>query len=109
MSFLLVALGAALGAGTRFAMGSRFDARWPTGTLVVNLAGSFLLGAFSAMGLSGSMLALLGTGLCGGITTFSSLLVQTADRGHRLGTAYLVTTVAGSLLLCWLGFVLATR
>jgi CrcB protein len=109
VSFLLVALGAAAGSGVRFTLAARLDHRWPTGTLVVNLAGSFLLGVLSAMALSGSMLALLGTGLCGGMTTFSSLVVQGVDRGPRLGSAYLLTTVAGSLLLCWLGFVLASR
>ena len=54
------------------------------------------------------MLALLGTGFCGGLTTFSALIVQSADRGRRVGTAYLASTVAVSLAACWLGFVLAS-
>jgi CrcB protein len=76
--------------------------------MAVNVAGSFLVGVLTALALSDSLLALLGTGLCGGLTTFSALVVQSADRGRRLGTAYLVSTVAISLAVCWLGFVLAS-
>jgi len=54
------------------------------------------------------VLALLGTGFCGGLTTFSALIVQSVDRGGRLGTAYLASTVAVSLAACWLGFVLGS-
>jgi CrcB protein len=108
MTWLLVALGAGAGSAARFALGHLLDGRWPTGTLVVNLAGSFLLGVLSAEALSGDTMALLGTGLCGGMTTFSALMVQSADRGSRLGAAYLAASLAGSLLACWLGFVLVS-
>ncbi|MEP6816074.1 MAG: CrcB family protein [Marmoricola sp.] len=107
MTWLLVALGTGVGAALRFTLAHLLDGRWPTGTLTVNVAGSFLLGVLSAEALSGDTMALLGTGLCGGLTTFSALLVQTAERGSRVGTAYVLTTVAGSLLVCWLGFMLA--
>lgn len=107
MTWLLVAVGAGLGASLRFSVAHLLDGRWPTGTLTVNVVGSFLLGVLSGLALSGSTMALLGTGFCGGLTTFSSLLVQTTDRGPRLGTAYLLSTVAASLLVCWLGFSLA--
>jgi len=49
-----------------------------------------------------------GIGFCGGLTTFSALIVQSVDRGGRLGTAYLASTVAASLAACWLGFVLGS-
>jgi CrcB protein len=105
-TWLLVAVGAGVGSATRFSLAHRLDGRWPVGTMTVNLAGSFLLGVLGALALSGSMMALLGTGFCGGLTTFSSLIVQSADRGPRVGTAYLASTVVVSLLVCWLGFVL---
>lgn len=106
MIWLLVALGAGAGAGARFTAGRLLDGRWPTGTMLVNLAGSFLLGVLSALALGGSATALLGTGFCGGVTTFSSLVGQSVDRGPRLGAAYLAVTVVGSLVACWVGFVL---
>lgn len=108
MTWLLVALGAGAGSAIRFGLGHLLDGRWPTGTLVVNIVGSFLLGVFSGQALSGDLLALLGTGFCGGLTTFSALMVQTADRGRGVGSSYLATTLAASLLACWLGFVLAS-
>ena len=104
MTGLLVGLGAALGAALRFAIASRLDARFPWGTFAVNVAGSLLLGALSALSLSGQASALLGTGLCGGFTTYSSFAVQAHDRGPRLGTAYVVATLVASLAACAAGF-----
>jgi len=106
MTALLVALGAAVGAPLRFVIASRYDepGRLPAGTMVVNIAGSGLLGLFSAMALSGNAMALLGTGFCGGFTTYSAFAVQTHGLGPRRGTAYAVGTIALSLGACALGF-----
>lgn len=101
---LLVALGAAAGATLRFVVASRLDGRLPWGTLAVNVTGSLLLGGLSALALSGEASALLGTGLCGGFTTYSSFAVQAHDRGPRLGTAYVVATLVASLAACAAGF-----
>ena len=108
LTWLLVALGAGLGATLRLTLAHVLDGHWPTGTMAVNVAGSFLLGMFTALALPNAVLALLGTGFCGGLTTFSALMVQSADRGRRVGTAYLASTVAASLAACWLGFVLGS-
>ena len=107
MTPLLVALGAAVGAVLRFVVASRVDGRWPWGTAAVNVAGSALLGALSAMALSGHAMALLGTGFCGGFTTYSAFAVQTHGLGPRRGTAYAVGTIALSLAACAGGFWLA--
>ena len=106
MTALLIALGGALGAALRFTIASRYDEpkSLPWGTLVVNVAGSALLGALSAMALSGHTTALLGTGFCGGFTTYSAFAVQTHGLGPRRGTAYAVVTIAVSLGACALGF-----
>lgn len=104
MTALLVALGAAVGAPLRFLAAHLLDGRWPTGTFLVNAAGSFLLGLFSALALDGQALALLGTGFCGGLTTYSALAVQSHDRGPVLGTAYAVATVLVAVALCAAGF-----
>jgi fluoride exporter len=108
VSVLLVALGAFVGAPLRYALGSWLDsARFPTGTLVVNVAGSFLLGLLSALALSDHAVALLGTGFCGGFTTYSSFAVQTHRLGSARGAAYAGATVALSLAACALGWWLA--
>ncbi len=73
MTWLWVALGAAVGAPLRFVVSSWLDGRFlgalPWGTLAVNTAGSALLGWFSALALGGPSAALLGVGFCGGLTT----------------------------------------
>lgn len=105
MTPLLVMLGAAVGAPLRFLIALRSDTGMPWGTLLVNVSGSFLLGLLSALSLGEHALALLGTGLCGGFTTYSSFAVQTQQRGPRLGTTYVVLTIGLALGACALGFV----
>jgi fluoride exporter len=106
---LLVTLGAAVGAPLRFLVGSWLDSeRFPTGTLLVNVSGSFLLGLLGALALSGHAMALLGTGFCGGFTTYSSFAVQTHRLGPARGAAYAGLTVLVSLAACALGFWVAT-
>lgn len=106
MTPLLVALGAALGAPLRFAVATALDLdRFPRGTLVVNVVGSFLLGLLVAAGADGDALALLGTGFCGGFTTYSAFAVQTHRLGGLRGAAYAVLTVVLALAACALGAV----
>lgn len=107
MSVLLVVLGAAVGAPLRFVVAARLDDRWPTGTLLVNVAGSLLLGLCSGWSLDGNALALVGVGFCGALTTYSAFAVQTVDLGPRRGTAYAVVTLGLSLAACALGFAVA--
>jgi fluoride exporter len=101
---LLVALGAAVGAPARFWIATRYDGRWPRGTFAVNVAGSFLLGLFTALALSAHQMALLGTGFCGGFTTYSSFAVQTHGLGRLRGTAYAAVTIVVALVACALGW-----
>jgi CrcB protein len=108
VTVLLVALGAAVGAPLRFVVASRLDGDFPWGTLVVNVTGSFALGLFSALALTDHAAALLGTGFCGGFTTYSAFAVQTHAQGPSRGTAYAVVTISVSLAACALGFWLAT-
>ena len=107
MTVVLVALGAAVGAAVRYAVAHLLDGRLPWGTLLVNVAGSFLLGVFGGLALSEARIALLGTGFCGGLTTYSAFAVQTHDRGPRLGSTYAVLTIGLSLGACALGFTLS--
>jgi CrcB protein len=103
-----VALGAAVGAPLRYLLGHWLDDRLPWGTILVNLAGSFLLGLFSGLALGGDAIALLGTGFCGALTTYSAFAVQTHDLGPRRGTLTVLLTLPPALLLCALGFLLTT-
>jgi CrcB protein len=106
VTVVFVALGAALGAPIRFVLGHYLDGRVPWGTILVNIAGSFALGLFSGIGLSGDSRAFLGVGFCGALTTYSAFAVQTHDRGPRLGLVTVLLTIPPSLLACALGFTL---
>ena len=85
MTLLLVMIGAAVGAASRWlldqAVSSRRDAVFPLGTLVINVLGSLvlgiLLGAVSVGAGSAQLVALVGTGFCGGFTTFSTFGFET--------------------------------
>lgn len=104
MSVLLVAVGGATGAVLRFLAGHLWDRALPWGTLLVNVTGSFLLGVFSALSLDADALALLATGFCGGLTTYSAFAVHTHALGRRRGGAYAAVTVVLALAACALGF-----
>jgi CrcB protein len=102
---LLVAIGAAAGATLRFHVAQRLDDRFPRGTLLVNVAGSFVLGLLVGAAVSADGLALLGTGFCGGLTTYSAFAVQTHDRpGARQAGTYAALTIGLALSACVLGF-----
>jgi CrcB protein len=107
MTLLLVALGAAVGAPLRYLAGHTLDRRTHWGTLAVNVAGSFLLGLFVALGVDGNAFALLGTGFCGALTTYSALAVQSVNRGGWRGTAYALGTVLLCLGAAWAGLQLS--
>lgn len=104
MNVLLVALGAAVGAPLRYALGQRFDGRWHRGTLAANTIASLVLGACAGWSVGGSTLALVGTGFCGGLSTYSSLAVQARDLGPRRGAAYAGVTIVLGLAACAAGF-----
>lgn len=106
MTALLVAAGAFVGAPLRFLVASWLDdERFPYGTLLVNVAGSFLLGLLSGAAIAGDGMALLGIGFCGGFTTYSAFAVQTHRLGWARGVAYSAATIVTALVACALGFV----
>ncbi|HWI42617.1 MAG TPA: CrcB family protein [Nocardioides sp.] len=102
-----VALGAGAGSALRYFLGQRLDRTWHPGTLAANTVASLLLGACAGWSLDGSALALVGTGFCGGLSTYSSLAVQARDLGPVRGGAYAVLTVLLGLGACALGFLAA--
>jgi CrcB protein len=74
---------------------------WPWGTFVANLAGAFVLGLVARRLGSGPAYALLGAGVCGSLTTFSTIQLQVydlLDGGHAaVAAGYLGATVAVGL------------
>jgi CrcB protein len=114
--FLLVCFGGAIGTGARYlvqAAGVRVTAKFPVGTLTVNVVGSFFISAIMAIALQkGSSISettrlFLTTGILGGFTTYSSFNFETLRlaQGGALATAatYMVVTVAGCLIAGLLG------
>jgi len=83
------------------------NGHWPWATFAVNLAGAFLLGYFTTrlqerLPLSSYRRPLLGTGLCGGLTTFSTMqveLLRMLDRSQfALALAYALVSVAAGFV-----------
>ncbi|MEU2610110.1 fluoride efflux transporter CrcB [Micromonospora sp. NPDC007271] len=115
MTVLLIAIGAALGAPLRYltdrAVQARHDSVFPWGTLTVNVAGSLLLGAVAGIPATAAVTALVGTGFCGALTTWSTLsyetlrLARSGARRHALANV-LVSIVAG-LAAATLGYAVA--
>ena len=116
MTVLLLALAGGLGAVARFVLDGALTAsrswRYPVGTTLINLSGSFLLGLLAGLAaghlLPASGLLVLGTGFLGGYTTFSTAAYETvrlAER-RRWGTALAhgVGQVVVATLLAALGF-----
>ena len=107
MTPLLVALGGGAGALARYVLATRYDTeRLPRATLAINVVGSFLLGLLVGLEVGGDAMALLGTGFCGGFTTYSAFAVQTHRLGAVRGAAYAVATVLPALAACALGYLL---
>lgn len=112
----LVMGGGALGAAGRFWLGGvllrRLGDGMPWGTLAANLFGAFAIG-FLAVWLEGRgpqalyWRAFLIVGVLGGLTTFSSLMLESLLYAHSarsaLAAQYLAITLVAGLLLVWAG------
>ena len=103
---LLVAVGGAVGALLRWAVGRLADGGFPWPTLAVNVAGSLLLGAVAHGGPEWA-LTLLGAGVAGALTTYSAFALETARLPLGRAAAYVVLTLglgaAGFAAGWWLG------
>ncbi|MEU8815519.1 fluoride efflux transporter CrcB [Actinoplanes sp. NPDC048796] len=106
---LLVAAGAAVGAPLRYLTDRAFPSPsgFPRGTLIVNVAGSLLLGFLLGLPVSPTLTALLGTGFCGALTTYSTFSWETltlarSDRPQR-ALVYALTSVILGLSAALLG------
>jgi CrcB protein len=120
VQYLVVAVGAMLGANLRFVVGTwaadRFGADFPYGTLIVNVSGAFVIGIVLAyvserVGIDPLWRLFFATGFLGGYTTFSSYAWEAltlAEQGawFRAAVYVLASNVIGFVGV-WLGAVLA--
>lgn len=104
--FVAVVLAGGVGAALRFLLDTAVrrvtGERFPWGILAVNLSGAFVLGILSMLPADEAWRWIVGTGLLGGYTTFSSVTVATvllAEEGRaRAAIAYAVMSFAGSVV-----------
>ena len=105
-----IGLFGAVGAIARFLLdgvvSGRASSIFPWGTLVVNLTGAFALG-FVTGKLSGDAQLLVGTGLLGGYTTFSTWMFESHRLGEdgelRAGVVNLLGSLILGIVAVWLG------
>ncbi len=119
IGYLLVMAGAAVGAPARYMtdriVQTRWDTKFPFGTLTVNVVGSLILGVIMAATLAGSptnLDILLGTGFCGALTTYSTFSYETVrllqERATSTAVTNAVITVIVGIAAAAAGFALTT-
>ncbi|WKW50332.1 fluoride efflux transporter CrcB [Rhodomicrobium lacus] len=121
-TYLFIALGGAIGSVARAAVSDAMvrltGPFFPWGTILINITGSFIIGLFAALSVSGSRYGLHGDarafvmiGICGGYTTFSSFSLQTFDLLRDGKPWAALANVGISVLMCLaavaLGYALA--
>ncbi|RJQ78907.1 fluoride efflux transporter CrcB [Amycolatopsis panacis] len=107
MTVLLIFLGATVGAPLRYltdrAVQSRHQSLFPWGTFTVNLFGCLVLGGLAGAGsaLPAPLFALLGTGFCGALTTYSTFGYETVrlaeQRAYFAAVANVVVSLAAGV------------
>lgn len=98
----IVGIGGIIGAILRHSVSELVEREYfPTGTLTVNVLGSFVLALITFLGFKGDLLLLIGTGICGSFTTFSSFSVNTVrlwEQNDRMKSVlYALANIAGAL------------
>jgi CrcB protein len=121
LTWFAVAAGGAIGSLARFwltaAMTALTGPRFPFGTLLINVLGSFVIGLVAGLTLTPARMGLhpdfrifLMVGICGGFTTFSSFSLQTLELIQTGDVVPAALYAVGSVLLCltavWLGWFL---
>jgi CrcB protein len=117
VTLALVFLGAIVGAPLRYltdrAVQIRHDSVFPWGTMTVNVVGCLVLGFLAGLGTSlpSGVAALVGTGFCGALTTYSTFSYETLRLVEQRAYLYAVMNVLISLIAglgaVFLGYALA--
>lgn len=105
---LLVMLGGAVGSGLRYGAGlliAPSEGTFPWSTFLVNVIGSFMLGALVGItvhtdSVSRQAMLLLGTGLCGGFTTYSTFAVESTLFAQNGQSSMLAIYVGATVVCC---------
>ncbi len=106
MTTVILLAGGALGAILRYLIDRRIqrwhDSPFPWGTLTVNITGSLILAVLTGAALFGHPATLLhaglGTGLCGALTTYSTLSYETIRLATGGSRAYALANIATNIL-----------
>lgn len=107
MTAVWVALAGGVGALLRFGVDGAVRSRWPSpfpwATLLINVSGSFVLGVLTGLVMfrhdPDTLRLVLGTGLCGGYTTFGTASVETVRLAQRGAAVAAVGNALGTLVL----------
>lgn len=114
---LYIGIGGFVGSVARYYLASyvqaKFLSAWPFGTFAVNIIGCFIIGLLFAAGeravIRPELRLMLATGLCGGLTTFSSFSLELVGLLRNGQALYAFTYAAFSVLIglagVWLGMV----
>lgn len=118
---ILVGIGGMLGSMSRYWTTVNFgkiSTGFPLGTLTVNLIGCFVIAVVATLAEKTTLISpetrlFLATGLCGGLTTFSSLMYEVAmllrDEEWWNAGIYLSTSVIGGFVALYLGFLIINK
>lgn len=110
MNVLLVGCGGFLGAVLRYliscGIGKLFSGRFPLATLLINIAGCFLIGFVTAVFINNKRAALFfATGILGGFTTFSTFSLETLQLWQNGDTLLAALNIFLSMIFGLLGVV----
>lgn len=106
MTPIYVSLAGSVGAVTRFVLDghlrAKFGSGFPWATIIINVSGSFILGALTGLSMKNYGLAnvqtVLGIGFCGGYTTFSTASFETVRLMERRQYASAAINAVGTLV-----------
>lgn len=119
MPYILVGIGSSLGGIARLIVGrwagAIVEGRFPLGTFLINVSGSFVLGVLGALLVqravphADALRLAIGVGFCGGFTTFSTFEYETSalleDGAWLVAAANVVASVFAGLMAVRLGAV----
>jgi fluoride exporter len=117
MHVLLVGAGGCIGSMTRYltvvSIDRKLNSVFPFGTITVNIVGSFVLGFLLAIAMKKTgantleWRLFLGTGFCGGFTTFSAFAVENLNlfgqKSPGIALVYILCSLAGGIAAVWVG------
>jgi CrcB protein len=113
-NLMLAGIGGAIGTMMRFAVYILFKpSHFPYSTLLINVAGSFVIGLVFGASLKhihfdNNWKGFLATGICGGFTTFSAFSLENFEllqqQKFLLSALYIVASIAAGIIAAWIGY-----